>query len=612
MPRLKYSFLDLRAKTSANLCKACLGALIIFLGAINQGIALERLAAEDWDTRNATHLLERTGFGATPEDIKNLSQLSLEDAVNLVVDGPKIRTKNFNSFVHSGVFDIGLDPFPPSRPATTNLAEKTGEALGIKVRPDGNRPLQPIVDKFFYWLRASRLETDRVTQWWGQRMLVSDYPLQEKMALFWHGHFATNEDKVRDYRKMLQQLELFHAEGLGDFRTLMIAVSQNPAMLMFLDAGVNIKSAPNENFAREIVEIFTMGVGHYTEHDVREAARTFTGWNFKGLSFEVNASEHDNGNKTFLGHSGNLNGVDVIDIILQQKVTSEFIAGKIYRFLASQELTNELKEELGIALKSKNYQLKPFLKDILSSQQFYSDKVVATRIKSPVELVVSTYRKLGLENLPGAPDFNYTTGRLGQRLMHPPTVAGWSYGKSWITPSLIIQRSNFIHAVLFPDIAFIPWDRYPDGDTNYNILSVHKKIKEGLTITDATKTNVDYGEAALSNQPDRNEEFNTRFGSYRGWQMAIERVKPIERDLPEVNLTDMVLNSGALNTKETVTYLVDRFLSVPLDLSTQKSLSDFLEKEIGTQQISQVAGSLEYPLRLVLHLILSLPEYQLG
>lgn len=597
MPRVKYRFLVL---------------LLAFLGTINEGVALERLTVENWNASNAKHLLERTGFGSTPEEIHQFSQLSLKDAVDLIVDGPKNRSKKFDDFVHSGVFDVGLDPFPPSRPATTNLAKETGAALGIKVRPDGNRPLQPIVDKFFYWLRASRLETDRVTQWWGQRMLVSDYPLQEKMALFWHGHFATNEDKVRDYRKMLQQLKLFQSEGLGDFRTLMIAVSQNPAMLMFLDAGVNIKSAPNENFAREIVEIFTMGVGHYTEQDVREAARTFTGWNFKGLDFEINALEHDNDSKTFLGHSGNLDGIDVIDIILEQKVTSEFIAGKIYGFLASQKITDDLKAELGVSLKSKKYELKPFLKDILSSQIFYSSPVVATRIKSPVELVVSTYRKLGLDNLPGTPDFNYTTGRLGQRLMHPPTVAGWSYGRSWITPSLIIQRSNFIHDMLFPDIAFIPWDRYPDGDNSYSILSVHKKVREGLTITDATKADVDYGEAALSNQPDRNEEFNTRFGSYRGWQMAIERVKPIERDLPAINLTDMILNNGIENTEEVVSYFVDRFLSVPLDLSTQKSLSEFLQNEIGTRQISQVAGSLEYPLRMLLHLILSLPEYQLG
>ena len=597
MPRVKYRFSVL---------------LLAFLGTINEGVALERLTVENWNAGNAKHLLERTGFGSTPEEIHQFSQLSLKDAVDLIVDGPKNRTKKLDDFVPSGVFDVGLDPFPPSRPATTNLAKETGAALGIKVRPDGNRPLQPIVDKFFYWLRASRLETDRVTQWWGQRMLVSDYPLQEKMALFWHGHFATNEDKVRDYRKMLQQLKLFQSEGLGDFRTLMIAVSQNPAMLMFLDAGVNIKSAPNENFAREIVEIFTMGVGHYTEQDVREAARTFTGWNFKGLDFEINALEHDNDSKTFLGHSGNLDGIDVIDIILEQKVTSEFIAGKIYGFLASQKITDDLKAELGVSLKSKKYALKPFLKDMLSSQIFYSSPVVATRIKSPVELVVSTYRKLGLDNLPGTPDFNYTTGRLGQRLMHPPTVAGWSYGRSWITPSLIIQRSNFIHDMLFPDIAFIPWDRYPDGDNSYSILSVHKKVREGLTITDATKADVDYGEAALSNQPDRNEEFNTRFGSYRGWQMAIERVKPIERDLPAINLTDMILNNGIENTEEVVSYFVDRFLSVPLDLSTQKSLSEFLQNEIGTRQISQVAGSLEYPLRMLLHLILSLPEYQLG
>ena len=169
MPRVKYRFSVL---------------LLAFLGTINEGVALERLTVENWNASNAKHLLERTGFGSTPEEIHQFSQLSLKDAVDLIVDGPKNRSKKFDDFVHSGVFDVGLDPFPPSRPATTNLAKKTGAALGIKVRPDGNRPLQPIVDKFFYWLRASRLETDRVTQWWGQRMLFQTIPYRKKWLFF--------------------------------------------------------------------------------------------------------------------------------------------------------------------------------------------------------------------------------------------------------------------------------------------------------------------------------------------------------------------------------------------------------------------------------------------
>ena len=443
-------------------------------------------------------------------------------------------------------------------------------------------------------------------------MVFTDTPLTEKMALFWHGHFATNEDKVRDYRKMLKQLQLFQTEGLGSFRTLMVAVAKDPAMLAFLDAGVNIKESPNENFAREIVELFTMGVGHYTEQDVREAARAFTGWNYRGLDFVLNRDQHDYGSKTFLGHTGNLSGEEVIEIILEQQVSAEFIASKIYAFFVSENIDPKLRKALGQQLQDLNYEIRPFLKLLFLSENFYSTKVVGTRIKSPTELVVSTYRKLGLDKFPGAPDFNHVTGSLGQRLMHPPTVAGWSYGKAWITPSLLIQRGNFAYNLMFPDIEFIPWDKYP-GEIQYRIINVHQKIRDGASITEATKPTSDYSEvAALSNQTDRNEEFNTRFGSYRGWQMAIERVLPIERDLPQISLTNMIV-SEKLNTKEQVVdYLVRRFISVPLGEHTRITLGQLLLKEVGDDDLSQHTNSLEMPLRTLLHAILSLPEYQLG
>src|SRR5690349_24497339 len=162
-------------------------------------------------------------------------------------------------------------------------------------------------------------------------MLASQRPLEEKMTHFWHGHFAANEAKVRDYRKLLGQLELFQKQGTGKFRDLTVAVAQGPAMLSFLDAGVNVKGASNENFAREIMELFTMGVGNYSEQDIREAARAFTGWNFVDLKFVVNRDQHDDGEKSVLGRRGHLDGVDVIDVILSQPVTAEFLAGKIYR-----------------------------------------------------------------------------------------------------------------------------------------------------------------------------------------------------------------------------------------------------------------------------------------
>src|SRR6202163_2099421 len=279
---------------------------------------LTPIGPPDWNYDFAAHLLERAGFGGTPEEIQALAALTPAQAVARLVRFEGTYTSQLPRFDESGVHDPGLEPFPPSRPAVTDMAKAKGEALGIKVKPTGNRRLQPIVDEFFYWLRASVLETNRVAYWWANRMVASPRPRQEKMALFWHGHFASNEAKVRDYRKLLGQLELFQEKGTGNFKGLTIAVAQDPAMLSFLDAGVNVRGASNENFAREIMELFTMGVGNYTEKDIREAARAFTGWNYVDLKFVVNKDQHDDGEKTFLGHTGRLDGGDVIDIIMQQ------------------------------------------------------------------------------------------------------------------------------------------------------------------------------------------------------------------------------------------------------------------------------------------------------
>ncbi|MCZ6618035.1 MAG: DUF1800 domain-containing protein [Gammaproteobacteria bacterium] len=569
---------------------------------------------EEWDAAHVSHLLERAGFGGTSTDIRTLSNLDPAAAVRRLVYFEGAPAPNLPPFDHSGIFDEGLDPFLPSRPATTQMAKATGEALGVRVKPSGNRPIQPVVNKFFYWLRASRLETDRVAYWWANRMLTSPRPLQEKMALFWHGHFATNEDKVRDYRKGLKQLELFQKEGLGNFRTLLIAVAQDPAMLAFLDAGVNVKGSPNENFAREIMELFTMGVGNYTEEDIREAARAFTGWNFSGLEFHISPEQHDNSEKTFLGRRGQFDGVDIINLILEQPVTAEYIAGKLYRYFVRQDLGGELQARLGAGFKSLDYDIAAFLEMLFLAKDFYAPASVGTRIKGPVELVVSTYRKAGLEQIPGVPDFNVTTGALGQRLMHPPTVAGWSHGKSWITPSLLFERGNFVLDMVFPDIAFVPPDRYPGYGGQ--IVTVHKRLRQGMDISSATKpagVSESSDMMAASNLlADRDEAFNTRYGSYRGWQMAIERVKPISRHTARLDLTAQVLEAELKTPREVVGYFVNRFFSVPLDAETLLTLAAFFEAELGTEDVESAASYLEEPLRMLLHLILSRPEYQLG
>jgi uncharacterized protein (DUF1800 family) len=571
---------------------------------------LTPISAKDWNRDFAAHLLERAGFGGTPAEIDALAKMTPAQAIAHLVRYEGTDVSHMAAFDESGIRDPGLEPFPPSRPAVTDMAKKNGEALGIKVKPSGNRPLQPIVDEFFYWLRASALETNRVAYWWANRMLTSPRPLQEKMALFWHGHYAVNEPKVRDYRKLLAELQLYENHGTGNFRDLMVAMAQDPGMLTFLDAGVNVKGAPNENFAREIMEMFTMGVGHYSEKDVREAARAFTGWNYVDLKFVVNKDKHDEGEKTFLGKTGNFDGVDIIDIIMQQPATADYIAGKLYRFFVRDNPSPELQKKLGAVLRDSHYEIAPLLEAMFLSRDFYSPASVGTHIKSPVELAVSTYKKLGLENIPGEPDFNSATSALGQRLFSPPTVAGWAGGRSWITPGLLLERGNFARDVLFPDINFIAPDRVAASE---EVRRVAERIRQGMDISTATIPDTKGGEMAESNMAaDRDEDFNTRYGSFRGSQLALERVKPIPRDTAQLHLAKMVLAENPQNTTQVVDYLIRRFMSVPPSDDVRHELVAFLDRELGTSDISRARTYLEEPLRLVLHLIMSQPEYQLS
>jgi hypothetical protein len=573
---------------------------------------LTPVSAADWNYETAAHLLERAGFGGTPKQIEALAAITPTAAVSSLVYFNDVDNSHLLPFDHSGIHDSGLEPFPPSRPATTDLAKATGEALGVKVKPNGNRRLQPVVNKFFYWLRASVLETNRVAYWWANRMVASNSPLQEKMALFWHGHYAINESKVRDYRKLLNELELFHAMGTGSFRDLMVAVAQDPAMLSFLDAGVNVKGAPNENFAREIMELFTMGVGNYTETDIREAARAFTGWNYVDLEFVINADLHDSDPKIFLGQTGNFDGIEIIDLIMEQPVTAEYIASKIYRFFVRQEVSAELGAKLGNILRDANYEVATLLETIFLSKDFYSDASVGSQIKSPVQLAVTTYRKLGIETVPGVPDFNRATGALSQSLFRPPTVAGWAGGRSWMTPGLLLARGNFARDVLFPDINFIPPDR---RNGSSEIRSVADRIRRGLDITSATQPSA-LGDGLIMAESnmlaDRDEDFNTRYGSFRGWQMAIERVKPIPRHTAQINLSAMILEQGLESTSEVVDYFIARFMRVKPGTDSRRIMVEFLDRDLGTSDIVSAQSYMEDSLRLVLHLIMSQPEFQLG
>jgi hypothetical protein len=560
---------------------------------------LSPIAAADWNAARAAHLLERAGFGGTPDDVARLAAMTPQQAVDWLVDYERVDNRAARPFDESGVWDAGMDPFPPSRAEAVRIGRERGEALGVKALPEGSqRRLQPVVDKFFYGLRANTIETQRLGVWWAERMLTTPRPLEEKLTLFWHGHFATGANKVRDARMMRQQNEMLRRHASGRLRDLLVGILQDPAMLVFLDNGENVKAHPNENFGRELLELFTMGVGHYSEHDVREAARAFTGWTNDVLAFKFDKEQHDFGAKTFLGATGPLNGTDVIDKILEQPVTGEFVAAKLYRYFVREDVAPAVRADLGKQFKASGYQMKPLLERIFLSKDFYAAPSMATQIKSPVVLVVSTYKKLGLRQLPTIPDFGRLTGSLGQTLFDPPNVAGWAGGRTWITPATLLQRGNLFREVLFAEASGF---RAPDRQMPPIYARVGENIAKGMNITEATKEGG--GDAESNAQVDRDEDYNTRYASYRGYLMAFERTKPIPRRVADLNLAAMVTAARATTPEAVVDYFATRFLSVPLGAKDRAAFVEFYR--------TKPAGS-EPALRELLYLVLSTPEYQVN
>jgi hypothetical protein len=569
---------------------------------------LTAIGAADWNEDRASHLLAHAGFGGTREEIAALTALGPERAVRALVHYERIPNPRLQPFVESGLWDPTLDAFPESRPEATDRALKQGRSMGVDNKPSGNRPLQPASDRFFYWLRATMLETRRLGYWWANRMLQTTHPLQEKMALLWHGHFATHENKVRDYRKMLQQIELFETLATGNLRELTIKVAQNPAMLYFLDAQYNVKGAANENFAREVMELFTMGVGNYSERDVREVARAFTGWYFDDLTFKVDAAKHDDGQKTFLGRTGNFDGVQAVRIIFEQPVTAEFLAGKIYRFLVRDELSPALQKKLGAVLRDADYEVKPLLAVILSSRDFYSAASCGAHIKGPVEHLIAMLKHLEVPAIPGVPDFNQSTIAMGQHLLNPPSVAGWAGGKAWITPGLLIARGNVARDVLMPDMTgFRDWNFSAGSDDELG-----RRLRDGYDVGAATAVNDPANMSAFDRSAlERDEQFNTRISGYIGWQQAARKLIPTARNAADVDLTRMAMGGEAKTTADAVDRLLSQLLRVPVAGEMRDALVAFLTRELGTDSLERAKSYMEDPLRLTAHLIMSTPEYQL-
>ena len=429
------------------------------------------------------------------------------------------------------------------------------------------------------------------------------------MALLWHGHFATHENKVRDYRKMMQQIDLFERGATGNLRELTIQVAQNPAMLYFLDAQYNVKGAPNENFAREVMELFTMGVGNYSEKDVRECARAFTGWYFDNLAFKIDPAKHDDGPKTFLGRTGNFDGVAVLKIIFEQPVTAEFLAAKIYRFLVRDELSADLRTKLGAILRTQQ----------LRGQAAADGDPHVEGLLQPGELRrphQGPGRALRLDD--ESPRRRRNSRR--PRLQSVDDRDGPAPAQSAVGGGLG-RRQGVDHA----GVADRARQRGPRGvDPRHDGLPrlelrgrqrrrPRRRLRDGFDVGAATAVSdpsrmSTFDMVAL----ERDEQFNTRISGYIGWQQAARKLIPTPRQPAQFDLTRMVIESEAKTTAEAVDYLLWRMLRVPTAKTTRDTLVDFLTKELGTDDIVRARSYMEDALRMTVHLIMSTAEYQLA
>lgn len=375
---------------------------------------LSQLSKEKWTYDTAAHLAARAGFGESPAQLEHWTQQGMEATIQELLHPANHATS------------------PPSCAAPNQFAEfreRVREATSQDEKIQARRALRQATNEQLYEL----------INWWTQRMLTTPAPLIEKMTLFWHGHFATSALKVRSPYKLWQQNETFRQNALGNFVTLTKAISRDPAMMVYLDLATSHPEHPNENFARELMELFTLGEGNYNETDIKESARAFTGYRIDRFEqFRFVKNQFDGGNKTFLQQSGNWNGDQIIDIILKQPVAAKFVSGKLWKFFAYEDPDPQLIDKLA-ELFRQNYEIRQVLETIFSSEEFYSQQARDAIVKCPVQYVVESGRTLGV-SIPSGRTLFGVYHRLGQVPFFPPNVKGWDGGKSWINTATLTFR----------------------------------------------------------------------------------------------------------------------------------------------------------------------------
>ncbi len=380
---------------------------------------------QPFDRVRAAHLLSRAGFGGTEQEIEKVLKLGPLDAADWLMDFPDAPAEEQSK---TDVPDLSsIDGYP------ANYREIAEKQRGMTPE-ERMRYRQQL-------MQANREAIVATAEWWMKRMAYGPHPLQEKLTLFWHGHFTSSAKDERQASLMWNQNELLRRNAAGNFRQYVKQISRDPAMLDYLNNTQNRKAHPNENYARELMELFTLGIGNYTEYDIRESARAFTGWAHDGDDFIFRKFDHDEGEKTFFGKRGNFNGDDVIEIILAHPACAKYIGGKLFKYFAYEDVEEPLAQSLGQMLHENNWDLRPLLRTIFTSQAFYSDRALGVQIKSPIQLVVGTVRLLGLD-MPPRRIIAAALNQMGQVPLEPPNVKGWPGGRSWINTSTLFVRYN--------------------------------------------------------------------------------------------------------------------------------------------------------------------------
>lgn len=516
-------------------------------------------ADEVWGRREAEHLWNRAGFGADRSQIERAVALGREGFLAEL-------------FTVDEYFD---EPFYARAKSQKEMSPREG------MDPDERRKVRSMMRK------GDREQLQDFQSWWVERMIDGDGPLVERMTLFWHGHFATSMDDVKDSFEMIRQNQLFRSHALGSVRDLAQAIARDPAMLEYLDNDVNQQGNPNENFARELMELFTLGEGNYTEDDVKEAARAFTGWTDRDGKFRFRSRNHDTGVKTVLGITGDLDGDDVIEILLEQEACRSFLANKLIQYFEGVDPEPARLREYADYLGENDFEVGTFLAKLFRDPEFYRDAAVGSRIAGPVDYLVGASRRLGVEPPPRLVLLG--TALLGQRLFYPPNVKGWEGGEAWITTSTLMQRGN-LAGVLLGEVTI-------DDFLDYDPLQ-----DEELDLYMGEEMNAE----VVDDDPRRNLGRLRELKRFRNQTWA-----------SRINFTARMKRLDVTSDGKIARAMLADLLAIEAPAETRRAMTKLLTRErekagIKKGKLLSNPGVSEPILRRLAHLTLSLPEAQLN